>query len=143
MARPAGKWADKWGSRQVIGAGFGMTGLGVLVLLVFPYSLLAIVAGVVLFDLGCFSAQVANQTTVLKIDPLQRNSLFALYMFFYYGCGAIGSIAAPVIHAYFGWAGICWTSLLLALTGGAANYLMRSPGARAVVELSIADSVDK
>lgn len=143
MARPAGTWADRWGSRQVIGAGFGMTGLGALVLLMFPYSLLAIVAGVVLFDLGCFSAQVANQTSVLKIDPLQRNSLFALYMFFYYGCGAIGSISAPVIHAYFGWAGICWTSLLLAVTGGVANYFMRSPGGGEVVALSVADSVDK
>lgn len=82
MARPAGKWADKWGSRHVIGIGFGLIGLGVLALLVFPYSLVAIVSGVVLFDLGCFSAQVANQTTVLKIDPYHRNSLFALYMFF-------------------------------------------------------------
>lgn len=117
LARYAGALADRIGSRAVIALGLALVLAGVAVLYLFPYSMVGLVIGVVLFDLGCFCAQVANQTRALRLEPTLRSSLFAVYMFCYYGAGALGSLSAGYIYQQSGWRGICISAFSVTAIG--------------------------
>jgi len=122
MARYAGALADQIGSRAVIALGLLLVLGGVAVLYLFPHSIVGLVTGVVLFDLGCFSAQVANQTRALRLEPNLRSSLFAVYMFCYYGAGALGSLSAGYIYQQSGWRGICISAFIVTAMGLAITW---------------------
>jgi len=117
MSRYAGALADRIGSRAVIALGLLLVLAGVVILYLFPHSIVGLVIGVILFDLGCFSAQVANQTRALRLDPGLRSSLFAVYMLCYYGCGALGSLSAGYIYQQSGWQGICISAFIVTTLG--------------------------
>ncbi|MGE8413187.1 MAG: MFS transporter [Pseudomonas sp.] len=123
MARYAGALADQIGSRTVIALGLSLVLGGVAVLYLFPHSITGLVIGVVLFDLGCFSAQVANQTRALRLEPTLRSSLFAVYMFCYYGAGALGSLSAGYIYQQSGWRGICISAFIVTAIGLAITWI--------------------
>ncbi|MDE1180634.1 MFS transporter [Paraburkholderia sp.] len=115
--RVAGRASDRFGSRQVIATGFVIVIAGVAVLLVAPSSIAGTAVGVVLFDIGCFSAQVANQTRLLAIDADARSRIYSVYMFAYYAAGAAGSIVGPLILAHFGWQTVCQLAAAIAVAG--------------------------
>src|SRR3546814_13356524 len=71
------------------------------------WSLWALVAGIVLLDLGGQALHVTNQSLIFRIQPEAHGSLVGLYMLFYAlgsGLGAIGTTAA---YARIGWQGVC------------------------------------
>ncbi|MGJ8521687.1 putative transporter [Carnimonas sp. R-84981] len=113
LANYAGKLADHFGCRSVILAGMAIVLVGISVLFFLPTSLLGITLGIILFDLGCFAAQVANQTRVLGLYSDKRSVIYALYMFFYYAMGATGSFTGPWIYEKWGWQDTCLLSLVM------------------------------
>ncbi|HEF4729112.1 MFS transporter [Burkholderia multivorans] len=115
--RAAGRAADRWGARRVIGGGFLLIIAGVLIMLLASSSIAGIALGVVLFDVGCFSAQVANQTRLLAIDVASRSRIYSIYMFAYYAAGAIGSIIGPVLLERYSWHFVCELAIVIAAVG--------------------------
>ena len=115
LANYAGKLADRFGCRSVIFGGMVFVVAGIAILFLFPASLPGITLGIILFDLGCFAAQVANQTRVLGLHPDKRSSLYALYMFFDYALGAAGSVTGPWVYERWDWQGICLLSLVMVM----------------------------
>ena len=115
--RTAGRAADRFGARPVIACGLVLVIAGVAILLVAPASIAGTAIGVVLFDIGCFSAQVANQTRLLAIDANARSRIYSAYMFAYYAAGAVGSIVGPCILAHYGWGVICLVGIAVSLLG--------------------------
>lgn len=88
--RVAGRAADRFGYRPVIACGFTLLLAGVVTLFVARSSIAGTAIGLVLFDVGCFSAQVANQTRLLAIDANARSRIYSVYMFCYYAAGDTG-----------------------------------------------------
>ncbi|SCC91943.1 Major facilitator superfamily MFS_1 [Thiomonas sp. X19] len=115
--RPAGQFADRWGHRPVILGGFLLVVIGCLFLYVSSASIIGTAIGVALFDMGCFAAQVANQTRLLAIDAAARSRIYSVYMFTYYAAGAIGSVVGPMIFLRYGWSAMCELSIVLACFG--------------------------
>ncbi|OIQ94020.1 putative transporter [mine drainage metagenome] len=115
--RPAGHLADRWGHRPVILGGFLLVVIGCLFLYFSSASILGTAIGVALFDMGCFAAQVANQTRLLAIDAGARSRIYSVYMFTYYAAGAIGSIVGPMLFLRYGWSVVCELSIALACFG--------------------------
>ncbi|NML47841.1 MFS transporter [Ramlibacter sp. G-1-2-2] len=106
-ARFAGRLAD-WGWARV--------STGVFVLLVVAswallflgtHSLVALIAGVVLLDLGLQGAHISNQSEVYRLDAKARSRLTTVYMSMYFSGGAVGSALTGPAYAQYGWAGAC------------------------------------
>jgi predicted MFS family arabinose efflux permease len=75
------------------------------------YSLLALVLGIVLLDMGGQAVHVTNQSMIFKSRPELHSRLVGCYMLFY--AVGLGSGAAAATYAYWqaGWPGVCWLGL--------------------------------
>lgn len=103
----AGHLADKGYARYTSGIGL------LLILLAWPLiallysSLWALIAGIIMLDMGLQAVHVTNQAVILKVKPDARSRITGGYMIFYsIGSGA-GSLAATKLYAYAGWTGVC------------------------------------
>ncbi|MCR8630433.1 MFS transporter [Paenibacillus radicis (ex Xue et al. 2023)] len=106
-AARAGRLADR-------GLGQKTTGVALVLLLVSwlpisytEHSLLALIVGIILFDLAVQAVHVTNQSMIFTVRPESRSRLTAGYMIFYSIGSAIGSIASTRIYHFLGWNGVC------------------------------------
>ncbi|KKD06634.1 hypothetical protein TN53_17655 [Streptomyces sp. WM6386] len=97
------------------------------------HSLAALIAGVVILDLGLHMMSVLNMSEILKLRPEARSRMQAAYLICYFVAGAAGSALSALLWTHFGWNAIsaagaaCGTlGLLLWLA------TFRSPRLRAV-----------
>ncbi|MCD0505865.1 MFS transporter, partial [Bordetella petrii] len=72
-----------------------------------PWSLWALVAGIVLLDLGGQALHVSNQSMIFRTRPEARSRLVGLYMLFYAMGSGLGAIGATAAYARAGWQGVC------------------------------------
>lgn len=126
----AGRLADRFGSRPIVIGGLVLAlactlaivpGLGSA-----PLTLLALA----LFDAGLFAAQVANQSRVIRLDPLRPAQLNSTYMVVYFVGGSLGAAAGGPVVSMFGWpigAGAAAVAIATALA-------LNLPRARALAE---------
>lgn len=103
-ASRAGKWADQGHARR--------TSAMVLVLAWWPLSmmessLLALVFGIVLLDLGGQALHVTSQSLIFRLRPEAHSRLVGLYMLFYAVGSGLGAISTTLTWAAAGWAGVC------------------------------------
>ncbi len=116
-AARAGRWADRgWGQRT--------TAAALLVLLLawwplahMPHSLLALVLGIVLLDMGGQALHVVNQNMIFAQGAGAQSRMVGLYMLFYAAGSGAGAWGATAMYAQHGWLGVCG---LGALVSGAA-----------------------
>jgi predicted MFS family arabinose efflux permease len=126
LAAPlAGKTADTRGPDFAIGVGtllalasFAVLGLG-------GYTLVGLVLGVILLDVGVQAAHISNQTKIFSLVPEARSRLNTVYMTGYFTGGSLGSIAGGLAWTHAGWPGVC---LLGAAFAGAAWLVSRLYG---------------
>lgn len=106
-ARFAGRLAD---------AGWARISTGVfLAVLVASWALLrggavsvaALIAGVVLLDLGLQGSHISNQSEVYRLDAAARSRITTVYMALYFSGGVLGSALSGPAYAHWGWAGTC------------------------------------
>jgi predicted MFS family arabinose efflux permease len=121
--RIAGGCTDRFGFRPVILVGLAAAGAACPVLAFGLHSPGATMAALAVFDAGLFAAQVANQTTILAIDPSAPARFNSAYMLVYFVGGSLGTAFGAAAVTSFGWpttVGACGTALLVAalLTAG-------------------------
>jgi predicted MFS family arabinose efflux permease len=91
--RVSGAWTDRVGARKVIVVGL-VGALAASTMLGACLSNAAVtLACLGLFDAGLFAAQVANQSTVLAIDPAAPARFNSAYMLIYFIGGSLGTTA--------------------------------------------------
>ena len=79
---------------------WGLLGLG-------AYSLIALVAGIVLLDLALQAVHITNMNMIFNLDEAARNRLNSGYMFLYFVGGALGSLGSAAAYQQAGWLGVC------------------------------------
>jgi predicted MFS family arabinose efflux permease len=101
--RIAGAWTDRVGARTVVLVGLvvALTSTAALAAWLSNCAVAFICLG--LFDAGLFAAQVANQSTVLAIDPIAPAQFNSAYMFVYFIGGSIGTAFGAAAVGWFGW----------------------------------------
>lgn len=105
--RIAGVWTDRVGARKVILFGLAFAGCAaVIVGMVLPNTIATLVC-LALFDAGLFAAQVANQSTVLALNPEAPARFNSAYMMVYFVGGTLGTMFSTASVAWFGWALSC------------------------------------
>ena len=112
----AGKWADR-------GYGQRTSAVALVMLLVawWPLSLMAwspaaLLAGIVLLDLGGQALHVTNQSMIFRTRPEAHSRLVGLYMLFYALGSGLGAVSTTAVYARAGWQGVC-------LLGASASLL--------------------
>ena len=101
--RVAGAWTDRVGARKVLLVGLVIALTAAATLGACLSDTAVTLACVALFDAGLFAAQVANQSTVLAIDPAAPAQFNSAYMLVYFIGGTIGTAFGAAAVGWFGW----------------------------------------
>jgi predicted MFS family arabinose efflux permease len=118
--RIAGVWTDRVGARKVILLGLVIAVAAAAALGAFLSNTAVTLACLGLFDAGLFAAQVANQSTVLAINPDAPARFNSAYMLVYFIGGSLGTAFGAAAVEWFGW----HTTTLVAAAAIAAAALI-------------------
>ncbi|SDK99986.1 Predicted arabinose efflux permease, MFS family [Nocardioides sp. YR527] len=119
----AGRWADRVGARRVIVVGLSLAGAAAVAVGFSLSNTVVTLICLAIFDAGLFAAQVANQSTVLAIDPAAPARFNSAYMLVYFVGGSIGTACGVAAVEWFGWP-------MTALVAAAAIGLAATSGGR-------------
>ncbi len=112
VAPLAGKLGDRGDSRPITGVALALGALS-FALTLWQNSLVALVVGACLLDLGVQTTLVLGQQAIYSLDESQRSRLNTLYISIFFLGGALGSALASQAYAQGGWP---W---VVAIGGGA------------------------
>jgi predicted MFS family arabinose efflux permease len=70
-------------------------------------SLAALIAGIVVLDIGTQGMQITNQAIIYALRPDARSRINSAYMVCYFIGGATGSVTAGIVYATGGWTSVC------------------------------------
>ena len=104
LAAPmVGKLGDKGGSRIAIGYGCALMAISFLVFYFSGESVIGIVIGIILIDIGVQGVHISNQTRVYSIVPEARNRMNTVFMSFSFLGTAAGSAFGLFLWEFGGW----------------------------------------
>jgi predicted MFS family arabinose efflux permease len=116
VAPVAGRLADRGRGRVALSAFLTAILASWALLAAGASSLVALVAGIVLLDLGVQGAQISNQSTIYALRPEARSRLTTAYMVSLFLGGVIGSLLAAGVYGASGWGATCALGAALAAT---------------------------
>ncbi len=117
IAPVAGRLADRGHTRLALGGALSATLASWILLDLGRSSLAALIAGIVLLDLGIQATHINNQSAVYRLHPEARSRLTTAYMVAYFTGGVLGSTLASTIYASSGWTATCLLGAAPALAG--------------------------
>jgi len=103
----AGRLADRGYERPTSAAALLLLAAAWLPLAWMDRSLWALIAGIVLLDLGGQAIHVTNQSLIFRASPEAHSRLVGAYMLFYAVGSGIGALASTASYASAGWRGVC------------------------------------
>ena len=80
------------------------------------HSLAALLAGIVVLDVGSNGVHITNQSEIFRLQSQARSRINAFYMTSCFVGAAAGSAMAALVYDHWGWTGTCGLGLLVALT---------------------------
>ncbi|NRT16788.1 putative MFS family arabinose efflux permease [Flavobacterium sp. 28A] len=114
LAAPlVGKLGDKGSSRVAVGYGCLLIALSFIVFYFSGASVVGIVIGIVLIDIGLQGVHISNQTRVYSILPEARNRMNTVFMSFSFLGTAAGSAFGLFLWQFGGWHAVALGGLLL------------------------------
>jgi predicted MFS family arabinose efflux permease len=102
-----GRIADKKNPRIAIGYGIACILAGYIIFWFFRNSLIGVIIGIVLLDLGLQGVHVSNQTRVYALLPEARNRMNTVYMTMSFIGTSLGSGIGLLVWDINKWAGVC------------------------------------
>jgi len=130
LAAPlAGKSADKRGPRAVVSLCIVLVAVSFVVFALSGRSLVGLVIGVIVLDIGVQAAQISNQSRIYALKPEARSRVNTVYMVVYFIGGAVGSAVASLAWHAFGWVGVCMAGLAATGLAGLSHSRSRSKSA--------------
>jgi predicted MFS family arabinose efflux permease len=137
-AQGAGRLADRGRAHAATGAFLVVIAVSWGLLALGRTSLAALIAGVVLLDLGIQGQHILNQSTIYGLRGDARSRVTTAYMASNFLVGALGSAGASVAWSAGGWGAVCALGLGLAVLGLLAwayeHLTARSPSEQAVAQ---------
>jgi predicted MFS family arabinose efflux permease len=116
-----GRATDKLGPRRVIAGSIAIVTVAYLLLAGAASSMILLVIGVVVLDIGVQSGLVSNQTRAFAVDPHAQGRINSLYMTATFSGGAIGVSISGWLMSRFGWPGIVSFGVVLGIVAAAIH----------------------
>ncbi|MDV6167497.1 MFS transporter [Flavobacterium sp. DG1-102-2] len=110
-----GKLADKGSPARAQVFSILLVLAGVLLVMVFPLSVTAFVAAVLLLDVGVQATQVTNVATIYSLDATAHSRINTAYMTSYFIGGALGTFVGIQCWDAGGWGLVTWQMLVWCL----------------------------
>lgn len=107
-AARAGRWADAGLGRAVTGASLVLLTASWPAIGQASWSLVLVVAGVILLDFAVQAVHVSNQHALAMTHPQRTSSVIGGYMLFYSLGSAVGATATTSVYSIAGWTGSCF-----------------------------------
>ena len=121
----AGKYIRRVGVRRFNYIGVGLQILAWLLFFFGADSYAALVAGIVVVDIGMQCIQLSNQTSIFELSPRASNRINTIFMTTYFIGGSTGTFLAGTSWQYFGWTGVIGTGILLTSCSLAINIFAK------------------
>lgn len=121
----AGGLHDRGRSRIGTAAFIGIAMMAFVLMGLLPHSLVALVIGIVLMDLGVQGVQILNQSTIYTLRPDARSRITTAYMGCFFLGGAAGSLIAGIAVDIAGWPGAMAVGAIL--EGAALAFWLTEP----------------
>jgi predicted MFS family arabinose efflux permease len=102
----SGRLADRGLERWVTGGSLLVTAGSIALLAIGAHQLWALIAGILIADLGIQAVHIQNQQLIFAIDPSARSRINTGYMVSYFIGGAIGSATTGLVYGADGWSGV-------------------------------------
>ncbi|MBX4739933.1 MFS transporter [Klebsiella sp. CVUAS 10975.2] len=103
----AGKWVDRGYGQRTSAVALVMLLVAWWSLSLMAWSPAALLAGIVLLDLGGQALHVTNQSMIFRTRPEAHSRLVGLYMLFYALGSGLGAVSTTAVYARAGWQGVC------------------------------------
>lgn len=116
LARPAGRWMDRYGARPTVIVAASLVVAAYCAYALVWLSVAAIVVAAALLDSGIRSAAVANQTLITNLDPAARSRSNTVFTAHTFGGYSVGAFIATLAWVHAGWLGVCVSGLTFAIT---------------------------
>lgn len=113
----AGRLADRGHARLATSLGLVVLLISWGVLALGKSSVIALVIGIVLLDLGVQGLHITNQSTIYALRPEARSRLTTAYMVSSFLGGALLSALTSALYSTGGWAGVCTVGAVTAALG--------------------------
>lgn len=107
-AMVVGRFNDRGWGRSVTGSSAALLVVGFLLLWLGQTSLVALLAGVLVLDIGSNGVHISNQSYIYRVRPEARSRINAFYMTSCFVGAALGSAAAAFVYSRAGWHGVCF-----------------------------------
>jgi predicted MFS family arabinose efflux permease len=106
-AQSAGRATDRGSASRATGLFLAAIAVGWAVLAAGSSSIVLIIVGIVLLDLGIQGQHIINQTLIYALRPEARSRLTTAYMTGNFAAGAIASAVAAALWNAGGWGAVC------------------------------------
>jgi predicted MFS family arabinose efflux permease len=110
-------YVGRIGASVCLGSSFAILWFG-------RHSILMIIVGVIVLDIGTQGGHILNQSVVYELAHGARSRINGVYMTSYFVGGALGSFAGSVVYDHRGWGAVC-------VLGGAVGVVAVAEAARA------------
>ena len=117
-----GQLTDRLGARTVVQLGALTCAAAFALVYATPLHIAALVAGVIVLDLGGRAGLVGNQLRALALSEAARSRLNTVFMASYFLGGALGTRGGAYLGMQYGWQGVA----LLGLTLSAIVFVLNS-----------------
>jgi predicted MFS family arabinose efflux permease len=118
-----GRVTDKRSPRFTLTIAIILSALSYICFWIFGYRMWGLISGVILLDLGIQSGQISNQARINTLDATARSRNNAVYMAFYFGGGALGSLLGTFFWGLFGWTGVCAVGIIFQIIAATVHIL--------------------
>jgi len=125
-ASVVGRFTDRGWSRRLTGVSALLLLVGYVLLWMGGSSLVPLLAGVVVLDIGSNGVHITNQSEIYRLQPEARSRVNAFYMTSCFVGAAAGSAVAAFVYERWSWDGVC----ALGVAIGLASLALWAFGAR-------------
>lgn len=115
MAPILGKQADRGGGKRVRFGAIALIIFSILLMMVIKTSVIALVVGVLLLDVGVQAMQVTNVALIYTLDERSHSRINTVFMTSVFTGGALGTLAGVISWRHGGWLGVTAQMLLFSI----------------------------
>jgi predicted MFS family arabinose efflux permease len=120
-----GRLSDKMDAYKLSTITMGLVVISFVLFLFSASSMVGLIIGVIIMDMGVQATHISNQAIILSLKPEARNRINTIYMVSYFVGGALGTLLASRIWDNYQWTGICVLGIVLSSVAIIVHLLTR------------------